>query len=607
VSDRLLPFYSRELETLRSRAGAFAEAYPKVAGRLRLTPDAVDDPHVERLLEGVAFLTARTQQRLDDELPEITDALLGVLYPHYLAPVPSGATVQFGCKPDSRAAVTVPCGTELQTDPVRGEPCRFRTCYDTTLWPVAIENVRLTGLPLTAPVIPAAKGARSSLRFTLRLVDPEARFGDLGISELRLFLRGPGEQSLQLYELLCGHTVGIALANGPNDDRPTALPPRAVRPVGFAPEQALYPWSARSFSGFRLLTEYFALPEKFLFVDLTGLDARTLVQEGEQMEVFIYFDQDVPGLERRLQPNCLALGCAPVINLFRRRCEPIRLDHQRTEYPVIADNRVPNAFEIWSIEQVHEMREDGTVRPWRTFYRHPADQVRENDIAGVYLPVRRESAAPATGTDMLLAPFDPLLSVNQPAGTVLSVDAICSNRDLPNQLPFGAGQPRLALAEGISGITDIACLTAPTPCWRPALREQRSWRLISHLTLGHLSVVEGEAAAESLREVLRLYDVRDTVATRMAIDGLLSVRTRESTARVSGARPGSFCRGLDVTLEFDAAAWESAGSFLLASVLERFLALRCAVNSFVRTTAIVRGRPGDGARFPPRAGARVLL
>jgi type VI secretion system protein ImpG len=607
MSDRLLPFYNSELDALRTRGGQFAEAYPKVAGRLRLTSDAVDDPHVERLLEGVAFLSARVQQRLDDELPEITDALLGVLYPHYLAPVPSAAIVQFGCKPDSRAQVVVPPGTALLTDPVRGEPCRFRTCYETTLWPIVVESVRLTGLPLTAPVNPAAKGARSSLRIVLRLADPEARFADLGISDLRFFLRGPSEQSQLLYALLCGHTVGVALANSPNDDGPTPLPPAVVQPAGFAPDQALYPWSARSFSGFRLMTEYFALPEKFLFVDITGLDARTLVQEGDRLEIFVYFDQDAPALERRLQPDCLALGCTPVVNLFRRRCEPIRLDHQQTEYPVIADNRFPNAFEIWSLEQVREMRDDGTSKPWRPFYRHPADTLRDADIAGVYLPVRRESTAPATGTDMLLAPFDPLLSVDQPAGTVLSVDAICTNRDLPNQLPFGAGQPRLRLAEGISAVADITCLTAPTPSWRPALREQRSWRLISHLSLGHLSVVEGDAGAEMLREVLRLYDVRDTGDTRAAIDGLLAVHAKDGTARVPGARPGSFCRGLDVTLEFDAKAWDSAGSFLLASILERFLALRCGANTFVRTTAIVQGRPGDGVRFPPRAGARVLL
>jgi type VI secretion system protein ImpG len=607
MSDRLLPFYNRELDALRTRAGQFAEAYPKVAGRLRLTSDAVDDPHVERLLEGVAFLSARVQQRLDDELPEITDALLGVLYPHYLAPVPSAAIVQFGCKPDSRTPVGVPRGTVLLTDPIHGEPCRFRTCYETTLWPIVVENVRLTGLPLTAPVNPNAKGARSSLRITLRLADPEARFPDLGISDLRFFLRSPGEQSLQLYTLLCGHTVGVAVASNPNDDRPTLLPPSAVGPAGFAPDQALYPWSARSFSGFRLMAEYFALPEKFLFVDVAGLDARTLVHEGDRLEIFVYFDQDLPDLELRLQPDCLALGCTPVVNLFRRRCEPIRLDHQRTEYPVIADNRLPKAFEIWSIEQVRETREDGSSRLWREFYRHPADTVRDTDIGGIYLPVRRESHAPATGTEVLLAPVDRLLSVDQPAGTVLSVDAICSNRDLPDQLPFGSGQPRLNLAEGISGVADIVCLTAATPSWRPALRERRSWRLISHLSLGHLSIVESDAGAEALREVLRLYDVRDTADTRTAIDGLVAVQTRDGTARVPGSHPGSFCRGLDVTLEFDAKAWDSAGSFLLASVLERFLALRCAANTFVRTTAIVRGRPSESVRFPPRAGARVLL
>ena len=156
-------------------------------------------------------------------------------------------------------------------------------------------------------------------------------------------------------------------------------------------------------------------------------------------------------------------------------------------------------------------------------------------------------------------------------------------------------------------MTDIACLTAPTPPWRPAFREHRSWRLISHLSLGYFSAVSHDAGAATLREVLRLYDVRDTSETRAAIDGLIGVHAREGTARVPNARPGSFCRGLDVTLEFDAQAWDSLGLFLLASVLERFLALRAAVNAFVRTTASVPNRPGHGTRFPPRAGVQVLL
>ena len=606
MSDRLLPHYNRELDALRSLAGQFAEAHPKIAGRLRLGSDTVDDPHVERLLEGVAFLSARAQQRLDDEFPEITDALLGVLYPHYLAPVPSAAIVQFACKPDVRVPIAVPSGTLLDTDPIRGEPCRFRTAYDTTLWPLTIESVRLTGLPLNAPVNPQAQGARGSLRVVLQLADPEASFPELGIATLRFFLNGPSEQSLLLYELLCGHTIGIALADTPNDPRPTLLPSSVLQRVGFASEQALYPWSARSFSGFRLLTEYFALPEKYLFVDIAGLDARTLIHEGNRLELYIYFDLAVPELERRLQPDCLALGCTPMVNLFARKCEPMRLDHQRTEYQIVPDNRRPQALELWSVDQVREMRDDGTTRAWRSFFRHPAEPSAE-EPAGFYMTVRRDSVGSAPGTEVFLAPFDPRLSVHQPAEAVLSIDATCSNRELPGQLPFGGGQPALHLVEGISSISAIACLTAPTPSWRAPLREHRNWRLVSHLSLGHLSIAGGPAAADTLREVLRLYDFRDTNETRAAIDALVSVQSRGATARVPGARPGSFCRGLDVTLEFDARGWESGGLFLLASILERFLALHATVNAFVRSTVTVRGRPGAAARFPPRAGARVLL
>lgn len=607
MSDGFLPYYNRELDALRRLAGDFADANPKVAGRLRLTPDKIDDPLVERLLEGVAFLSARAQRRLDDEFPEISDALLSVLYPHALAPVPSGAIAQLAGQPGLRVPVIVPSGTAIETDPIRGEPCRFRTSYETTLWPVEIESVKLTGLPLAAPACPGMAGARSSLRITLATTDPEVSFAELGVDRLRCFLRSPLEQSLPLYELLCGHVLGMALADGPNDDRPTLLRPSPVEPVGFKPEQALYPWSARSFSGFRLLTEYFALPEKFLFVDLAGLDARTLVQTGNRLDLFLYFDQSMPELEARLQPDALALNCTPMVNLFQRQCEPIPLTHEKTEYPILPDARRPAALEVWSVEQVRELRADGSTRPWRPFYRHPSDAPAGEEPAGFYTTARRDSMSPLTGTDLLLAPFDPALDVDRPADTVLSVDALCTNRDLPAELPWGNGQPRLRLSQGISAVTGVTCLTAPTATLRAPLRDRRSWRLISHLSLGHLSIVGGAAAADSLREVIRLYDLRDTPESRAAVAGLLAIRSEPATARVPGARRGSFCRGLDVTLEFDGRVWESAGLFLLSAVIEHFLALHATVNSFVRTTAVLQGRKGTVFRAAPRAGTRVLL
>jgi type VI secretion system protein ImpG len=256
---------------------------------------------------------------------------------------------------------------------------------------------------------------------------------------------------------------------------------------------------------------------------------------------------------------------------------------------------------------VRESHPDGTSRPWRPFYRLTHGDPDAATPGGFYNTVRRDSPAPLTGTEVHLAPHDPDFDVDRPADTVLSIDALCTNRDLPGDLPFGGGHPRLRLVEGVAAVARLACITAATHPQRAPLRERGFWRLVSHLSLGHLSVVGGPDAANALKEVLRLYDLRDSAETRAAIEGLLSVSSRPGTARVPGARIGAFCRGLDVTLEFDQRSWQVGGLFLLASVLDRFLALHATVNSFVRTRATLRGRPGVVAQFPPRAGMHVLL
>ncbi|MDB5374734.1 MAG: hypothetical protein JWP04_3376, partial [Belnapia sp.] len=300
MSESLLPYFNRELAAIRKDAGDFAEAFPKVAGRLRLSAETVDDPFVARLLEGVAFLAARVQHRLDDELPEISDALLEMLSPHLLAPVPSMTTLRLGAAPETRAAVKIPRGLAVETEPVRGEPVRFRTCHDVTLWPLAIETARLGGLPLAAPANPRAAGAVACLRLSLKTIAPDLPVAALGLDRLRLHLRGIGPVAAQLHELLCTATLSIALADGPADPKPTLLGAGALQPGGFETEEAALPWPRRAFAGHRLLTEFFAFPEKFLYLDLDGLDSRSLVQRGDRMEVFIYLNRSMPELERTL-------------------------------------------------------------------------------------------------------------------------------------------------------------------------------------------------------------------------------------------------------------------------------------------------------------------
>jgi type VI secretion system protein ImpG len=607
MSDALLPYYNRELNAIRRLAADFATAHPKIAGRLRLAPDAVDDPHVARLLEGAAFLAARVHHRLDDEFPELTDALLGVLYPHYLAPVPSTAIVQFQPQPDLALPVRLAEGMALETEPVRGEPCRFRTAWPLTLWPIEIESVRLSGLPLSAPSNPLAGGAVAVLRVVLKCSSADATFATLGVDRLRFFFRGATNVALPLYELLCAHTLSVAYADGPTDTAPAIVPAAAIEPIGFAPEEALLPWPARSFVGFRLLTEYFAFPEKFLFVDFTRLESKTLLSGGNRMEIFVYLDRTLPELERAIGADALALGCTPMINLFMQRCEPILLSHTETEYRIVPDARRPAAMEVWQVERVRETGTDGNSRAWRPFYRLTSTDADEDTPQGFYHTVRRETAAPLTGSEVYIAAHDPAFDPEAAADSVLSVDALCFNRDLPSILPFGGGRPELRLVEGSSAVAHLACVTAPTATLRRELRERRFWHLVSHLSLGHLSVVGGAEGAAALREVLRLYDLKDTAEAHTAIEALVGVSAAPGTARVPGARAGAFCRGLDVTLEFEQRPWQDGGLYLLAAVLDRFLALHATVNSFVRTTAVLRGRSGRAAAWPARAGMRVLL
>lgn len=605
MSDSLLPYFNRELLAIRKLATEFADAHPKIAGRLRLSSDAIDDPHVARLLDGVAYLSARVHKRLDDEFPELTDALLSSLYPGFLAPIPSAAIVQFECKPDLQANVRLDAGFVLETERVRGQACRFQTAYPVSLWPIRIEQVRLTGQPFVAPANPLAPRAASVLRIVLTTMASDVGFDKLGLDRLRLYLRGGPAIAPHLHELLAAHTLGVAIAESPGDPNPVLLGPEAIQPVGFAPDEALLPWPARGFSGFRLLAEFFAFSEKFRFFDIDGLDRKTLAHAGNRLEIFIYLDRSAIELERAVGTEHLALGCTPMVNIFTQHCEPVRLDQTETEYRVVPDARRTAGIEIWGITGVTETDRTGTIRPWEPFYR--AGQGGTGSPAGYYLEARRPAPAALGGTETFLAPFAPGFDPHASADTVLSVDALCVNRDLPAALPFGGGHPHLSPVSPHDGIARVTCLTPPGATLRPRLAERGAWRLISHLSLGHLSVVGGADGAAALRDVLRLYDRAETAETRAAIEAVINVSAKSGTARVPGGRLGSFCRGLDVTVEFDPKVYQESGLFLLGAVLEQFLALHGTINSFVRTTLRLRGRIDPAMRFPPRAGYRTLL
>ncbi|GGF57711.1 type VI secretion system protein ImpG [Azorhizobium oxalatiphilum] len=607
MSDHLLPYYNRELLYLRQMAKEFAARHPKIAGNLRMSGDGIDDPHVARLAEGVAFLNARINHKLDDEFPELVNTLLDILYPHYLAPIPSMATVQFKPKAEVTTPQTIPVNTELDSEPVEGETCRFRTRYPVTLWPITVADASLKGRPLVAPSNARTAGAFSCLKLTLRCTAPDTTFSSLQPESLRFFLRGQPSHVYALHELLFNNTMAIAIADNAADPNPVFVKPEAVSPVGFGPEEVILPYAPQSQPAYRTLTEFFIFPDKFLYFDV-DLSTKVLGAAGTELSVFFYFNRSDPALERAITKDFFALGCTPIVNLFRQRSEPVLVGQNRLEYRVIPDARRPEALEVHSLTSVIATDAEGKRKSISPFYARRPSQAQ--DHAGYWATARRRSEGRLSGTEVFLS-FSEIDPAFASTDIVVAAETLCLNRDLPAKLPYGGGHPVLTPVQVAAAIGEVSCISPLTHTIRIPDGDARNWRLISHLMLNHLSLV-GEGGLEALQETLMLYDFRGSPETRLMIEGITALSARRGTARAP-KRPGdvawgdAICQGIDLVAEFNPANFSGSSLFLFAMVLDQFFGLHASINSFTRLTATVKGQPGSLRTWPARAGYRPLL
>jgi type VI secretion system protein ImpG len=611
MSDDLLEYYNQELAFLRKMGAEFARAHPKVAGRIRLGADTVEDPHVARLVESTAFLSARIRRKIDDDFPEISDALLGVLYPHYLAPIPSMAIVQMEPAKDLAAPQLLPRGAAIETDRAHGEPCRYRTCYPTVLHGLVPSACSLVGVPFEAPKTPRSGEAKALLRLTLRARSTAAPLRELAPETLRFYLGGQTPHAMALYELLLHDVLEVALALGPDDARAQVLSPDCIRPVGFAADEGLLPYSPRSSLGYRLLSEYFAFPQKFLFVDVQGIGGPVLERAKDKLEIFFYLRRSPVELQRNLTPESFACGCTPMVNLFPKRAEPVRLTQREPEVRLVPDARRALAFEVYSVERVNVASSDGKLREVRPFYGFDHGLRREEQKPIFFHATRRSAEGGGgrndDGTEVFLQFVDLALDPALPADHVLTADLLCTNRDLPSRLPFGVDQPRLVLADGEVPLEKLRCLTPPTATRRASLGHGARWRLLSHLALNHLSLTGDAEGLRALKELLRLYDCLGTESSLGVIESLLGISSGPATMRVSAGLQMAFAHGTEVRLHLDEGRFADKGIYLFASVLERFLALYATVNGFVRLVVTTNQREGVAYRWPPRTGTQALL
>ncbi|MDP3838535.1 MAG: type VI secretion system baseplate subunit TssF [Methylococcales bacterium] len=625
MDPRLLKYYNHELQHIREMAGEFALEYPKIAGRLGLDGFECADPYVERLLEGFAYLSARVQLKVDAEFPRFTQHLLDMVYPHYLSPTPSMAVVQL--QPDLmegslNEGFLISKATALRSHIGKGEQtaCEYRTAHDLTLWPIElIEAEYLNGVGAVANLgVPSVHGLKAAIRLRLKTT-AGLNFNQIKLNNLPLYLRGVGELPMQIYEQLLANSIGSVVQP---TNRPLAwqhiIKQSAVLPVGFMSEEALLPYTPRSFQGYRLLQEYFAFPERYMFAELTQLQPALQQCEGNEIDIIILLNRSNPRLVNEVDVSRFALFCSPAINVFPKRADRIHLTHQTNEYHIVPDRTRPLDYEVYQIREVTGF--GATADDQQTFlpFYQAISDARHTQQRAYYSVIRsprimstkQKLQGPRSsyiGNEIYISIVDANEAPFNSELRQLGLETLCTNRDLPLQLPIGIGDTDFTIQTG-APVKSIRCLSGPTKPRPSNAHKDTAWKLINHLSLNYLSLINNndKEGATALRSLLSLYGDNSDSSFRKQIEGVLSIQSKPIVRRINTAGPIVFGRGLEITLTVDESAFEGSGVFLLGMVLEQFFAQYVSLNSFTETVLKTSDR-GEIMRWQMRLGQRQLL
>ncbi|CAN1606163.1 type VI secretion system baseplate subunit TssF [Pseudomonas sp. B21-028] len=589
-------YYQSELTALRQLGRRFAERNPALAPFLG---QAGRDPDVERLLEGFAFLTGRLRQKLDDELPELSHSLMQLLWPNYMRPLPAFSILQFDPLGRSGPPLRVERDTPVESKPVLGVRCRFRTCYSTEVLPLDLTNLSYS-----------VKGDGSLLNLRLEM-HGEGHLGEVQLNRLRLHFAGERYISQMLYLSLLRNLEGIELIPLDGAGQPVistsgtpmtfSIPASRVQPVGFAEEEALVPYPLNTFRGYRYLQEYFAFQDKFLFVDVTGLNVlhalpQTVLKQMRGLD--LRFDIGKNGIQR-LHPTLdnVKLYCTPIVNLFKHDAEPIRLDGKQDEYLLLPASYDREHCGVYSVQSVTGWNPGGlgyrTYVPFESFEHDSSVDVQGRP----YYSVRQRSSPLHDGLDTCLGFGTRDIQHHE----TLSIELTCTNQNLPRQLKLGdIDQPGEKSPQSL-GFRNISPVTSS---FAPPLDQDFLWKLISNMSLNYLSLADVNALKVILEtyDFPRYYDEQAERTSKCLLDGLKSIRHRH----VDRLHRGLPIRGLRTELTIDPQGYLGEGDlFVFASVLNEFFALYASLNSYHELR--VNSTQGEVYQWTPRMGQQPLL
>lgn len=627
MDPRLLHYYEQELGHLSEMGAEFAQQFPKIAARLGMNGTKVADPYVERLIEGAAFLAARVQLKIDAEFPRFTQSLLEIVYPHYLAPTPAMLIAQMD--PDKSdpglgsGTRTVPRGTTMHSivGPDDATACEFRTAHEVTLLPLDVIAASYFSFAPDLPLntLPIANRIKGGLRIRLKTT-AGLKFAQTRIDKLSFYLAGRDDAANKLLELSLATGLGVLVRPvGGRASDVTLLPASSIRPVGFTDNEALLPVSLRTFQGYRLLQEYFSFPQRYRFLELAGLTQSLSRVAGNEVELVVLFGRGDPTLESVIDATYLQLFCTPAINLFEKsRLDRIHVSDSTFEFHVVADRTRPLDFEIYQVTDVvgHGTGDD-SERHFLPFYSSESSDVEHHQPA--YFTTRREPRvippdqrrrgprSSYIGSEVFLSLVDSSQAPYSADLRQLSIQALCTNRDLVLHMPVGLSQTGFSLNIA-APVTSVRTISGPSRPYSAIADQAIAWRAISHLSLNYLSLVNatGQQGAAALRDLLELYATTTDVGARRQIEGIQSVDVRRVVRRLPMRGPIAFGRGLEITVDVDEMAFEGGSAFLLGAVLERHFARYVSINSVVELVLRSQSR-GEINRWTPNWGTRPTL
>ncbi len=577
-------YFQDELTYLREAGSEFAKYHPKLTNFLA---EGSYDPDVERLLEGFAFLTGRIREKIDDELPELTQSLMTLLWPHYMRSVPSMCITELTPHPNSVTEKTVIMkGAEMASEPIEGSQCLFRTCYDTALYPV-----KLTGVE--------QMNSRSSSRVDINITSEGGlELSRLNMDSLRFHLHGEAHITRMLFLWLFRYLDYVELNVGAGYKH--RLSANDVVPVGLADDEAILPYGDNSFSGYRLLQEYFALPEKFMFFDLKGLAWLKGVPQQTTLTISFVFNRALPS-EVVLKDKHIRLHCTPAVNLFEIDADPIRLEHRRNEYKVRPQAQNQEHYEVYAIESVESWNKTERRRKKLIEFESFEHQINQRDKQDFYKTKVGERVS-GRGLERYISFHTHTSGVADLGSETVLLKLLCSNADIAERLSVGDITYTTYKSPTYATFTNI---TKPTQSVSPQVNGELHWQLIANMSLNYLSLVN----IDVLKVLLSTYDFHsriDRQAHRASLHRLDGIRS-SSMAPIDRVFRGVVVRGTQFKLQVDSTYFVNEGDmYLLANVLNEFIRLYSSLNSFTELE-VFDEHTGENYQWANLSGQQTVL